>query len=61
MLFRSFLGLAPDVRKGYGAIRVRMRVKTTAPVATIESLASYSPMLEVISASVPVSVKVETF
>ena len=58
---RGFLGLAPDVRKGYSAIRVRMRVKTAAPVATIESLARYSPMLEVVSASVPVSVKIETF
>jgi len=38
-----------------------MRVKTAAPVATIESLVSYSPMLEVVSASVPVSVKVETY
>ena len=27
---RGFLGLSPDVRKGYSAIRVRMRVKTKA-------------------------------
>jgi hypothetical protein len=58
---RGFLGLAAEVRKGYSAIRVRMRVKTTAAVATIESLLSYSPMLEVVSASVPVAVKVETY
>jgi len=58
---RGFLGLASDVRKGYSAIRVRMRVKTTASAAAIETLASYSPMLEVVSASVPVSVKIETY
>jgi len=57
---RGFLGLASDVRKGYSALRVRMRVKTNAEQATIENLASYSPMLEVVSASVPVSLKIET-
>ena len=58
---RGFLGLAPDVRKGYSALRVHMRVKTSAEPATIESLATYSSMLEVVSGSVPVSIKVETY
>jgi hypothetical protein len=38
---RGFLGLTPDVRKGYSALRVHMRVKTSADPATIESLATY--------------------
>src|SRR5215470_8524969 len=46
---RGFLGLAADVRKGYSALRVRMRVKTKAEPAMIENLARYSPMLEVVS------------
>src|SRR5215469_17360598 len=50
---RGFLGLAADVRKGYSALHVRMRVRTKADPATIETLATYSPMLEVVSASVP--------
>jgi uncharacterized OsmC-like protein len=58
---RGFLGLAPDVRKGYSALRVQMRVKTRAERATVESLATYSPMLEVVSASVPVSLNIETY
>jgi uncharacterized OsmC-like protein len=58
---RGFLGLASNVRKGYSALRVRMRVRTNAKPATIESLATYSPMLEVVSGSVPVSLKIETY
>jgi len=58
---RGFLGLAPDVRKGYSAVRVHLRVKTDAEAATIENLATYSPMLEVVSGSVPVSLKIETY
>jgi uncharacterized OsmC-like protein len=58
---RGFLGLAAEVRKGYSAVRVRMRVRTKAEAATIENLATYSPMLDVVSASVPVSLKIETY
>jgi len=57
---RGFLGLA-DVRKGYSALRVHMRVRTKAEPAMIESLARYSPMLDVVSRSVPVSLRVETY
>jgi len=57
---RGFLGLAPEVRKGYTALRVHMRVKTNAELATIEDLATFSPMLDVISRSVPVTLKIET-
>lgn len=58
---RGFLGLSPDVRKGYSAIRVRMRVKTKAPAATIKEITGMSPVFDVVSRSVPVSVQVETY
>jgi hypothetical protein len=58
---RGFLGLSTEVRKGYSAIRVRMRVKTKADPATIKTLTAMSPVLDVISRSVPVSVQVETY
>jgi uncharacterized OsmC-like protein len=57
---RGFLGLAPDVRKGYSAIRVRMRVKTEASADEVRRLTQMSPVLDVVSRSVPVSVSVET-
>lgn len=57
---RGFLGLSQDVRKGYSAIRVAMRVKTKADASTIESLTAMSPVLDTISRSVPVTVSVET-
>jgi len=58
---RGFLGLSKDVRKGYTAIRVRMRVKTKATPESIKALANFSPMLDVVSRSVPVSLDIETY
>lgn len=58
---RGFLGLSPDVRKGYSAIRVRMRVKTDASADTIKACASMSPMLEMVSKATPVAFSVETY
>ena len=58
---RGFLGLSPDVRKGYSAIRVRMRVKTKASAATIKEITGMSPVFDVVSRSVPVQVEVETY
>ena len=58
---RGFLGLREDVRKGYSAIRVNMRVKTKADPATIKNLSAMSPVFDTVSRSVPVTVKVETY
>jgi uncharacterized OsmC-like protein len=58
---RGFLGLSAEVRKGYSAIRVRMRVKTEAEAATIKALTAMSPVFDTISRSVPVEVTVETY
>lgn len=58
---RGFLGLSEEVRKGYSAIRVVMRVKTKAQPATIKSLTAMSPVFDTVSRSVPVAVHVETY
>jgi uncharacterized OsmC-like protein len=58
---RGFLGLNEEVRKGYSAIRVRMRVKTKASPATIKALTAMSPVFDTVSRSVPVSVEIETY
>jgi len=58
---RGFLGLSEKVRKGYSAIRVNMRVKTKADAPTIKAITAMSPVFDVVSRSVPVSVSVETY
>lgn len=56
----GFLGLDPEVRKGYRQIDVKFRVKTDARPETIRQLAKFSPVYEMISASVPVNLEIET-
>lgn len=58
---RGFLGLSDKVRKGYQAIRVRMRVKSQASPETLRQLAMFSPVYDVVSKSVPVDLEVETY
>lgn len=58
---RGFLGLSEEVRKGYSAIRVRMRVKTKAAPATIKALTAMSPVFDTVSRSVPVAVDIQTY
>jgi uncharacterized OsmC-like protein len=57
---RGFTGLADDVRKGYSAVRVRMSVESAAPGATLEALAKFSPVYDIVSNSLPVELSVET-
>jgi uncharacterized OsmC-like protein len=58
---RGFLGISPDVRKGYREIRVKMRVKSKGPAAVLREFAHYSPVFEVCSRALPVKVTVETY
>lgn len=58
---QGFLGLSDRVRKGYSAIRIHMRVKTQAGVEEIEKLTAMSPVLDTVSRSVPVTVRIETY
>jgi len=58
---RGFLGLSAEVRKGYRTIRINFRVKSGASPATLRELAKYSPVYDVVSNSLPVEVKIETY
>jgi len=57
---RGFFGISNDEKRGYKGIRVNMKVKTSADVETLTQLASYSPVLEMVSKAVPVDLTVTT-
>jgi uncharacterized OsmC-like protein len=56
---RGMLGLSDEVRKGYSQVRVHMRVKSGADAATLEKLALFSPVYDIVSRSLPVEVVLE--
>lgn len=58
---RGFLGLSNDVRKGFHAVRVKMRAKSDADSETLAALAKFSPVYDIVSNSLPVDVTVETY
>lgn len=58
---RGFLGLSSEVRKGYQAIRVKMRVQSDAKPQMLRELAQFSPVYDMVSRSVPVDVIVDTY
>ena len=58
---RGFLGISPEVRKGYREIRVKMRVKSKASPQVLRQLAQFSPVFDVCSRALPVQVEVETY
>jgi uncharacterized OsmC-like protein len=58
---RGFLGLSEDVRKGYQAVRVQMRVDADAQPEALRELAVFSPVYDIVSKSLPVEVSVERF
>ncbi len=58
---RGFLGLSDEVRKGYRMIRINFRVKSDASSATLRELTKYSPVYDVVSNSLPVEVRIETY
>ena len=58
---RGFLGLSEDVRKGYQAIRINMKVKSEAPAETLKELALFSPVYDVVSNSLPVDLVIEKY
>lgn len=55
---RGFFGVSDKVNKGYNRIRVNINVKTDADTDTIETLAMYSPVYEMVSRAVPVDVTI---
>ncbi|MCY1422083.1 OsmC-like protein [compost metagenome] len=57
---RGFLGLDPNVRKGYRSVRVEMLVDSDASPAVLRELAQFSPVYDIVSHSLPVEVVVKT-
>ena len=56
----GFLGLNPDVPKGYTAIRAKFRIKADAKdLEGIRELANFSPVFNTLTNGVPVHVQVE--
>lgn len=55
----GFLGLSKSVRPGYEKIRVTFKVKGDGSAEELTELTKYSPVFDVVSKSVPVSVRVE--
>jgi uncharacterized OsmC-like protein len=60
---RGFLGIAPEVRNGYQAIRVRFRIAADAPDETLRELVDVaqqrSPVFDIVTHGVPVTVSFE--
>lgn len=56
---RGFLGLSDEVRRGYQHVRVTFKVKADAPAETLQDLCKYSPVFDVVSNPVPVSISIE--
>lgn len=55
---RGFLGIAPGVRPGYEGIRVSFKVKSNASPEQLRDLCDYSPVHDIVSNRVPVTISV---
>jgi uncharacterized OsmC-like protein len=55
---RGFLGLADDVRRGYQGIRVHFKVKSDASPERLRELCKFSPVHDIVSNPVPVTITV---
>jgi len=56
---QGFLGLSDQVRPGYKEIRVRVTIKADAPAEELEKLTKLSPVYDIVSNPVPVSILIE--
>ena len=57
---QGFLGLSETVRRGFEQIRVSFRVKSDATAEQLTELCRFSPVLDIVSNPVPVSITVTT-
>jgi uncharacterized OsmC-like protein len=55
---RGFLGLSDQVRSGYKEIRVHFTIKADAPAEELEKLTKLSPVYDIVSNPVPVSIAI---
>ena len=58
---QGLLGLDKNVRPGYQKIRVNFKIKSAVPAEHFEKYYHFSPVYDVVSKSVPVDVKLETY
>jgi uncharacterized OsmC-like protein len=57
---RGFLGLSDQVRRGYKEIRVNFSVKSDASPEQLRELTAFSPVYDIVSNPVPVTITIET-
>jgi hypothetical protein len=57
---RGFFGLSDQVRCGYKHIRVNFTIKSDASAKELEALAKFSPVFDIVSNPVPVSIAITT-
>lgn len=56
---QGFLGLSDQVRRGYKEIRVKFKVKSDASSEQLKELTKFSPVYDIVSNPVPVSIQIE--
>ena len=54
----GFLGLSENIRKGYRQIRVAFSVQSNASAEQLEALTKFSPVYDIVSNPVPVSIAI---
>ncbi|MFP2996443.1 OsmC family protein [Spongiivirga sp. MCCC 1A20706] len=54
----GFLGLDPEVRKGFDGVKFKLKVKSDATAEQLENLARFSPVFDMISNPTPVSIEI---
>ena len=57
---QGFFGLSDRVRPGYKEIRVRFTIKTDASAEELKKLTELSPVYDIVSNPVPISIQVDT-
>ena len=55
---RGFFGVSSEVRRGYNRIVVDIQARTSADEETFRSLASHSPVYEMVSRAIPVEINI---
>jgi uncharacterized OsmC-like protein len=56
---RGFFGVSDDVNRGYNSINVHIKARTPADEKILKTLAGYSPVYEMVSRAVPVTLTFE--
>ena len=55
----DFLGLDPEIRKGFDGIKFVLKVKSDATAKQLEDLAKFSPVFDMLSNPTPISIEIE--